>query len=150
MFPISITMGILKLEQNCDSTLLWLGNVSIRLIQLGAELWIGRDITSGWPFCHKIDSIGIPEIDSNTWTGSELWIGRDITLGWLDLNCSKIPTSPSLSQSLNFTDKGFGGTSSQQRGIKAIYSWDSYSKLNRKTTATTKWNEKLVKCDNQH
>ena len=70
----------------------------------------------------------------------------DITLARLDLNSSKIPTSLSISP-----DKGFGGTSSQQqRGIKAIYSWDSYSKLNRKTTATTKWNEKLVKCDNQH
>ena len=54
----------------------------------------------------------------------------DITLARLDLNSSKIPTSLSISP-----DKGFGGTSSQQqRGIKAIYSWDSYSKLNGRPT----------------
>ena len=55
----------------------------------------------------------------------------DITLAWLDPNCSKIPTSPSPLLSQFHPTKALDPTSSQQRGIKAIYSSDSYSKLNR-------------------
>ena len=57
-----------------------------------------------------------------------LWVGQT----WTALRFQLLPPS----QSLNFTDKGFGGTSSQQRGIKA-----SMNKLvkTRKTRWCIKW-----------
>ena len=98
------SMGILKLEQNYDSTLLWLGNVSIRLIQLGAELWIGRDITLGWLFCHQIDSIWIPRLEQNCELVETLLQVDHFAIKLIQLGYLKLIQIPELDQNCELVE----------------------------------------------